>query len=125
MATPPTPSRPAAAPKVDSLNVGKGASVHLPVLAKPACHRTVHRVSTLTRKPTARKPGPRSAGVKKVSLEKEILSLVGTLVPPAAKGTTGDLLRAVESGEWGKDVDWAKVELAYRSRSTSRLLRAS
>ena len=81
-------------------------------------------MSMLTKKSAATRVRRRPAG-KQLTLEQEILSLVGTRTPPPAKGTAADLLRAVESGEWGKGVDWARVELAYKSRSSSRLLRAS
>ncbi len=82
-------------------------------------------MSNLTKKPAARKPAARRPAARKLTLEEEILALTGTCTPPPAKGTTADLLRDVESGEWGKGVDWAKVELAYESRASSRLLRAS
>ena len=80
-------------------------------------------MSTLTKaKKPGRKPSTRRTP-KKSALEKEILSLVGTCKLPPAKGTAADLLRDVESGEWGKGVDWARVELAYKSRASSRHLR--
>lgn len=44
-----------------------------------------------------------------------------TLPPP--KGYARDLLKRVESGEWGKGVDWKRVERAVARRRRSRDLR--
>ncbi len=42
---------------------------------------------------------------------------------PVSKGTAGDLLNAVKTGDWGKGVDWNKVEGAVARRKRSRELR--
>jgi hypothetical protein len=84
-------------------------------------------MSTLTTKPAARKVRRRPAA-KKLTLEQEILSLVGTRTPPPAKATTADLLRSLHDGTFdaaAAKIDWARVELAYKSRASSSLLRSA
>ncbi len=88
---------------------------------------TVRRMSTLTTKPAARRVHRRPAG-KKPTLEQEILSLVGTCTPPPAKGSAADLLRDLHDGTFdaaAAKIDWARVELAYKSRASSSLLRST
>lgn len=86
-------------------------------------------MSTLTKKPAARKPVPRRRpSAKKLTLEQEILPLVGTRTPPPSKFTAADLLRDLHDGTFdaaAAKCDWARVELAHKSRASSRWLRAA
>lgn len=85
-------------------------------------------MSTLTKMPAARKLAARRPAAKKLTLEQEILSLVGTRTPPPAKGSGADLLRDLHDGTFdaaAAKIDWARVELAYNSRACSSVLRSA
>jgi predicted CopG family antitoxin len=46
--------------------------------------------------------------------------VVNRLTPPPPKGTVRDLKKLVESGSWGKGVDWTRVKRAVANRRRSR-----
>lgn len=51
--------------------------------------------------------------------------VVRRITLPPAKATAADLKRAVESGKFGRGVNWPAVKRAVSSRSRSRDTRAS
>lgn len=50
-------------------------------------------------------------------------SVINRITLPPAKGTAGDLLKLSKTKNWGKGVDWERVERAVSRRRRSRDLR--
>lgn len=85
-------------------------------------------MSTLTKKQVGRKSTAFRPLEKKLTLEREILSAVGTRTPPRSKFSATDLLRDLQDGTFAAaaaKIDWARVELAHQSRASSSSLRAA
>jgi hypothetical protein len=87
-------------------------------------------MSTLTKpKAAARKTVSKPAAKRRIAAPKvKNIDVEAPLPLPPAKTTVAALLRSLNDGSFDAAAakgDWAKVELAYRNRSSSRLLRKS
>ena len=57
--------------------------------------------------------------LKAARLSHESFSQAIRRIVPPPPGIARDLLKRVRSGTWGKEIEWARVESAYKSRRRS------